>query len=387
MTSIVADVLEIPGWIVAGVVALLHVYFLALEMFMWRGRARRVFGTKRAIAEVTANMAANQVCGVYQTLHVCSLAAWHGAGCGWWQRIDGLRVGGCVRGMRHVVWGWQGYYNGILAAGIVYGIILQDSNVCAAFLCGVFGAGVFGALTVSFRILFVQSVPALIAFVLLILGTKGALLPRVCVCFFCVCVFCVCVCVCVCGPVRACTCGPVRACTCGPVCVCVCVALCVVLCVGVCTRGSQALICSSSPMVLLTHQTCDAQTPQIQCGHSLSWPSPWPSPSRWVWWLAVASVPWPRRTAPLPRRQHALARAPPLRRVATLAWTTTPTPTPRPRSRLLRRRVLEGPPPQCRDLLHALPSLRKQCQLCVRRTEVGQARLVSTAATNTRTTQ
>ena len=82
MTSIVADVLEIPGWIVAGVVALLHVYFLALEMFMWRGRARRVFGTKRAIAEVTANMAANQVCSVYQALHVCSLAVWHGAGCG-----------------------------------------------------------------------------------------------------------------------------------------------------------------------------------------------------------------------------------------------------------------------------------------------------------------
>ena len=141
---------------------------------------------------------------------------------------DGRELTGCVSmgvcaacGM----WcgGWQGYYNGILAAGIVYGIILQDSNVCAAFLCGVFGAGVFGALTVSFRILFVQSVPALIAFVLLILGTKGALLPRVCVCFFCVCVFCVCVCVCVCGPVRACTCGPVRACTCGPACVCVCV--------------------------------------------------------------------------------------------------------------------------------------------------------------------
>lgn len=53
--------LELPGTIVAAVVGVLHLYFMALEAFMWRGRARRVFGTKKAVAELTAPLAANQV--------------------------------------------------------------------------------------------------------------------------------------------------------------------------------------------------------------------------------------------------------------------------------------------------------------------------------------
>jgi len=51
----------VPGDVVAGIVAFLHVYFMCLETFMWRGRARKVFGTPRAIADITANLAANQV--------------------------------------------------------------------------------------------------------------------------------------------------------------------------------------------------------------------------------------------------------------------------------------------------------------------------------------
>ena len=42
-------------------VALLHVYFLVLEMFLWRTpRGRRAFGTDEAFAERSAALAANQ---------------------------------------------------------------------------------------------------------------------------------------------------------------------------------------------------------------------------------------------------------------------------------------------------------------------------------------
>ena len=71
----------VPGDVVAGIVAFLHVYFMCLETFMWRGRARKVFGTPRAIADITANLAANQVSARCPVRHpLCSVRG-NGGGC------------------------------------------------------------------------------------------------------------------------------------------------------------------------------------------------------------------------------------------------------------------------------------------------------------------
>ena len=107
--------------------ALLHVYILVLEMFLWTTpRGRRAFGTTPEFAEQSKVLAAN-----------------------------------------------QGLYNGFLAAGLVWGLIASDPTGFAAkvfFLSCIAVAGVYGALTASRRILFVQTVPALVTLVLVLLA-------------------------------------------------------------------------------------------------------------------------------------------------------------------------------------------------------------------------
>jgi putative membrane protein len=103
--------------ILVGVVAAIHVYILVLEMFLWRGpRGRAAFGTTREFADQTATLAAN-----------------------------------------------QGLYNGFLAAGLVWGLIADDVAFVVFFLACVTVAGIYGAASVNRRILFVQTVPALLA--------------------------------------------------------------------------------------------------------------------------------------------------------------------------------------------------------------------------------
>jgi len=100
-------------------VALIHVYFLLLEMVMWdRPFGRRVFGTTPEFAAASKALAAN-----------------------------------------------QGLYNGFLAAGLLWGLMLGAAGrpVQLFFLGCVIVAGVFGALTVSRKILWVQALPALLA--------------------------------------------------------------------------------------------------------------------------------------------------------------------------------------------------------------------------------
>jgi putative membrane protein len=112
---------------VVGAVALIHVYILALEMFLWTtARGRRAFGTDLAFAQASAPLAAN-----------------------------------------------QGLYNGFLAAGLVWGLVAGGSVGFQAkvfFLACVFIAGVYGAATVNRRILFVQSVPATLGLILVLLA-------------------------------------------------------------------------------------------------------------------------------------------------------------------------------------------------------------------------
>lgn len=112
--------------IVIALVALLHIYFLVLEMFLWdKPLGLRTFRQTPEKAAITKVLAAN-----------------------------------------------QGLYNGFLAAGLVWGLMLgaNGTPVKVFFLCCVLVAGLFGAATVSRRIFFVQGLPAAIALALLLLS-------------------------------------------------------------------------------------------------------------------------------------------------------------------------------------------------------------------------
>ena len=112
--------------IVVGVVALLHVYFLVLEMFLWdRPAGLRAFGQTLEAARASKVLAAN-----------------------------------------------QGLYNGFLAAGLVWGLMLGPSGagIKVFFLSCVLLAGLYGAATASRKILVVQALPAAIGLVLLLLS-------------------------------------------------------------------------------------------------------------------------------------------------------------------------------------------------------------------------
>jgi putative membrane protein len=111
--------MKIAADILVLLVALLHVYILVLEMFLWdKPYGRRVFGLSPEKAAVTKVLAAN-----------------------------------------------QGLYNGFLAAGLLWGLWLGEGGrqVQIFFLLCVFAAGIFGGLTASRRILVFQAVPAMLA--------------------------------------------------------------------------------------------------------------------------------------------------------------------------------------------------------------------------------
>jgi putative membrane protein len=102
-------------------VALLHVVFLVLEMFLWtKPFGRRTFGLSRELAEATKGLAAN-----------------------------------------------QGLYNGFLAAGLIWGVLIGEVgfSIKVFFLVCVIVAGIFGAITAKRSILFVQALPGLIALI------------------------------------------------------------------------------------------------------------------------------------------------------------------------------------------------------------------------------
>jgi putative membrane protein len=106
------------------VVAMLHAYFLVLEMFLWqRDSTRKIFETSFEFARDSARMAAN-----------------------------------------------QGLYNGFLSAGLIWSLVAYGPRdgraILGFFLACVIVAGVYGAATVNRKILFVQALPAAIAMVL-----------------------------------------------------------------------------------------------------------------------------------------------------------------------------------------------------------------------------
>ncbi|MDH5824121.1 DUF1304 domain-containing protein [Luteimonas sp. RD2P54] len=107
-------------------IALLHIWFLVLEMFLWtRPLGRRTFGTSAEFAAASRVLAAN-----------------------------------------------QGLYNGFLAAGLAWGLWPGPGSgaVKLFFLGCVLVAGLYGGATVGRRILLVQALPAALALLLLAWG-------------------------------------------------------------------------------------------------------------------------------------------------------------------------------------------------------------------------
>ena len=105
--------------ILTGLVAAIHIYIVVLEMLLWDSpTGRKAFGLTPEFSASTKVLAAN-----------------------------------------------QGLYNGFLAAGLIWGILLGHTGdpVKIFFLICVAIAGIFGAATASRRIIFVQTVPALVA--------------------------------------------------------------------------------------------------------------------------------------------------------------------------------------------------------------------------------
>ena len=108
-----------------GFTALLHLYFLWLEMFAWTSRGPKVFkGFPKELFEPTRTLAAN-----------------------------------------------QGLYNGFLSAGLIWSFFVESHPwkiyIAIFFLSCVLIAGIFGAITASKKIFFIQGLPALIALILI----------------------------------------------------------------------------------------------------------------------------------------------------------------------------------------------------------------------------
>jgi len=107
-------------------IGLLHIYFLVLEMFLWdKPAGLRAFGQSLQAATASKVLAAN-----------------------------------------------QGLYNGFLAAGLFWGLILGTDGfaVKVFFLSCILIAGLYGGTTAGRKILFVQALPAAIGLILVVLS-------------------------------------------------------------------------------------------------------------------------------------------------------------------------------------------------------------------------
>lgn len=111
--------------ILVALIAVLHVWILVLEMFLWtKPLGLKTFRQSREAAEASRVLAAN-----------------------------------------------QGLYNGFLAAGLAWGLISGDGAIKLFFVACVLVAGIYGGLTAKRSILYVQGLPALLA-LLALLATR-----------------------------------------------------------------------------------------------------------------------------------------------------------------------------------------------------------------------
>lgn len=105
-------------------IAVEHLYFLILEMFLWtKPKGIRTFGLKsKEFAEETKVLAAN-----------------------------------------------QGLYNGFLASGLVFGLIKSSTDIIVFILICIIIAGIYGALsTKNIRLFYFQSIPSIITLIFML---------------------------------------------------------------------------------------------------------------------------------------------------------------------------------------------------------------------------
>ncbi len=121
--------METIAQILIGLVALLHFYFMILEMFYWtKPRGRKAFGLSQEDAEQSKVLAAN-----------------------------------------------QGLYNGFLSAGLIWSLLdsTYGDAIAIFFLICVTLAGIYGSYsTKKSKIFYIQALPALLALLLIVLKSK-----------------------------------------------------------------------------------------------------------------------------------------------------------------------------------------------------------------------
>lgn len=120
--------MKITTSILTGIIAGFHIYILWLEMFAWTTRGKKVFKTiPKDLFEKTVTLAAN-----------------------------------------------QGLYNGFLAAGLIWSLLINDvewkENTSLFFLGCVAVAGIYGGYSATKKIFFVQGLPAIITIILILLS-------------------------------------------------------------------------------------------------------------------------------------------------------------------------------------------------------------------------
>lgn len=125
--------MKLVSKIIIGLIALIHTYILWFEMFAWTSRGPKVFASfPPDLFEKTTALAAN-----------------------------------------------QGLYNGFLVAGLIWTFFISDEkwrkNVATFFLSCVAIAGIYGAMTAETKILFVQTVPAVLGLITLYLSKNNSL--------------------------------------------------------------------------------------------------------------------------------------------------------------------------------------------------------------------
>lgn len=124
MASLETEFMRITADIAVALVAILHFWFLVLEMFLWtRPLGLKTFRLTPEFAEASKALAAN-----------------------------------------------QGLYNGFIAAGLGWGLVLGAAGkpITVFFLGCVIVAGVFGGFTASRKIFWVQALPGLVALALVV---------------------------------------------------------------------------------------------------------------------------------------------------------------------------------------------------------------------------
>ncbi len=120
--------MSVLAMFLVGAIAALHLYIAWFEMFAWESRGPRIFRSLPAeLFPPTKVLAAN-----------------------------------------------QGFYNAMLAAGLIWSLLIGHAewarNVASCFLLMVAADGLYGAVTAARRILYVQTVPAVLALLAVHLG-------------------------------------------------------------------------------------------------------------------------------------------------------------------------------------------------------------------------